>query len=60
MIRATGYFEVHKEAKNFYDKIKSKTKRKPYVRSAYFGKEKVLLDLFWIHLYEKKNFRDKI
>lgn len=55
----TQYAEIYKEAFGFYKQIKAKTKRRPYVRAAYFKKDKVFLELFWQHLYEKLNFRDK-
>lgn len=54
----TNYKEVYKKARSIYDKIKKRTKRKPYIRSAYFKREKIFLDLFWSHLFEKKNFPD--
>ncbi len=55
----TQYAEIYKKAFVIYKKIKSKTKRRPYIRSAYFDKEKIFLELFWQHLHEKLNFRDK-
>jgi hypothetical protein len=58
-LRGTNYREVRKKAFLFYDEIVGKSKRKPYVRSAYFKKEKIFLDLFWHHLFEKKNYWDK-
>lgn len=58
-LTGTKYAEINKKALNFYKKIKAKTKRRPYVRSAYFDKEKIFLELFWQHLHEKLNFRDK-
>jgi len=59
-ISGTDYKEVNKKAQIIYREIKSKTKRRPYVRSEYFNKEKVFIDLFWQHLWQKENFRDKI
>ena len=47
------YVDVHRIAFSFYKKIKSKTKRRPYVRSKLFKNEKIFLELFWIHLYDK-------
>ena len=35
-----------------------KTKRKPYLRSVFFDKEKIFLELFWRHMHEK-NWRDR-
>ena len=55
----TSYKEIRKKALGFYREIKQKSKRKPYVRSAFFKKEKVFLDLFWSHLYEK-NYWDQM
>lgn len=58
-LSGTDYGEVHRQAMKSYKAIKSKTKRRPYVRSAYFNKDKVFLETYWHHLYEKENFRDK-
>ena len=54
----TNFREVRKKAFKFYRQIKKRSKRKPYIRSAYFKKDKIFLDLFWSHLFEKKNFAD--
>lgn len=56
----TEFREVHKPAFGLYTKIKKRTKRRTYVRSAYFKKEKIFLDLFWHHLFEKSNWRDRV
>jgi len=53
-LTGTDYKEVSRKARAIYKTICSKTKRKPYVRSAYFKKEKIFLDYFWQHLQEKK------
>lgn len=53
------WHQVHEKAFDQYKSIRRKTKRRPYVRSPYFQKEKVFLQLFWNHLYEKTNIRDK-
>lgn len=53
------WHQVFKKAFDQYKELKSKTKRRPYVRSAYFKKEKIFLGLFWHHLHEKTNIRDK-
>lgn len=55
----TRWSEVYKKALRGYEIIKKKTKRRPYVRSAYFTKDKIFLDLYWRHLHEKQNLRDK-
>ena len=36
-----------------FKEIERKTKRRPYVRSAYFNKQKVFFDYFWLHLFQK-------
>src|SRR3989338_5119126 len=54
----THWPRLLKKAFGMYKGITSKTKRRPYVRSAYFDKQKVVLGLFWQHLHEK-NLRDK-
>ena len=35
------------------NKIKKQTKRRPYVRSTYFNKQKIFFDFFWKHLFQK-------
>jgi hypothetical protein len=52
-ISGTGYGEVFHSALTIYDEIKKKTKRRPYVRSAYFEKEKIFFDYFREHLFQK-------
>ncbi len=52
-ISGTSYGEVMKKAFLAYDEIKKKTKRRQYIRSAYFKKEKVFLDYFREHLFQK-------
>jgi|SRR3989338_3039856 len=49
----TDYREVYEKAWDLYKNIKRKSKRKPYIRSAYFGNNKVFLDYFWQHLHQK-------
>lgn len=56
----SDFKEVHKKAYGLYSQLKKKTKRRPYVRSAYFNKEKIFLDFFWRHLFEKENWRDRM
>ena len=51
----TSYSEVRKEALILFNQIKKKTKRKPYIRSAYFNKQKVFFDFFWQHLLQKSH-----
>jgi len=60
VLSGSSYHEVYKQTADFYKKIKKKTKRRPYIRSAYFNKDKIFLETYWRHLYEKKSFKDKI
>lgn len=59
-LSGTDFKEVHKKAFGVYTQIKRKTKRRPYVKSAYFKKDKVFLDLFWKRLFDNFNWRDRI
>jgi len=49
----TSYGEVRKQAEVIFKQIKSKTKRRPYIRSAYFNKQKIFFDYFWVHLNQR-------
>ena len=53
ILSGTSLSEVMRGAHTVYNPIKHKTKRNPYIRSAYFKKEKVLFDFFWEHLSHK-------
>jgi len=57
-LAGTDYKEIHYKARALFSLIKSRTKRRPYIRSAYFNKEKIFLGIFWSHLYNK-NLRDQ-
>lgn len=52
-LAGTDYHELMSNALLIYHKEKSKSKRKPYVRSVYFNNEKVFIDYFWSHLNQK-------
>ncbi len=54
-LAGTSYGEVYSKARFIYKTISSKTKRRPYIRSVFFGKEKIFLDYFWHHLMEKNS-----
>lgn len=49
----TSYKEVYKKAQAIFSGIKRRTKRRPYVRSAYFHRQKIFFDFFWVHLSQK-------
>jgi len=59
LLSGTDFHEVHKKAFGVYRKIRCKSKRIPYVRSAYFKKDKVFLNIFWQHLWEKGKWQDR-
>jgi len=52
-LSGTSYAEVREQALIVYKQIQKRTKRKPYIRSAYFNKQKIFFDYFWIHLHQK-------
>lgn len=52
-IGATRYKEIWMKVQIYWSEIKSKTKRKPYIRSVYFDKQKIFFDFFWIHLSQR-------
>lgn len=56
----TNFHEVRKKAFKLYQQIKSKTKRRAYIRSAYFKKDKIFLALFWQHLFDKQKWQDRM
>lgn len=55
----TSYSEIHGHAELIYKELKRKTNRRPYVRSAFFKREKVFLDVFFRHMHQK-NWRDRV
>ena len=59
-LSGSDYKEVNKKAFGLYNEIRRKTKRRPYVRSAYFNKSKIFIELFWLRIWQNQNFRDKI
>jgi len=52
-LSGTDYREIHSKVSAIFKQIKSKTKRRPYIRSAYFKKQKIFFDYFWQHLWQK-------
>ncbi len=54
LLPGTDYYEVLRNARQEYKAIQSRTKRQPYVRSTYFGKEKVFINIFFNHLVQKR------
>lgn len=55
----TSYREVIKHARILFHQIEKRSRRKPYIRSAYFNKEKIFFDYFWVH-HNQKTKRDRL
>jgi len=53
-----NYATIVKIAWRVFKSAAAQTKRRPYIRSAYFRGEKIFLDNFWPHL-NQKNPRDR-
>jgi len=58
-IPGSSYEEVMPVARKEFNKIRNRTKRRPYVRSKYFKGDKIFLLTFWDHL-AKKHRNDKM
>lgn len=48
-----NYETISPIARKIFREIERKTKRRPYLRSAYFHGNKIFLDNFWPHLNQK-------
>lgn len=59
-IAGTEFKEVRKKAFELYRQIKRRSKRRTYIRSAYFKKDKIFIDLFWEHLFDKQSWKDRV
>lgn len=59
-IPGTDFHEVHKKAFDLYEQIRRRTKRRAYIRSIYFKKDKIFLALFWEHLWDKHKWQDRM
>lgn len=49
----SSYHDVIHYARAEFTVVAKRTKRQPYLRSAYFKKEKIFLNYFWPHLLQK-------
>lgn len=58
-IKGSSYSDIIKTARRKFNYIKAKSKRKTYIRSKYFKKDKIFLNIFWVHL-NQKNPRDRM
>ncbi len=59
-LSGTDFYEVRAAAMDVFRKIKRRSRRQPYVRSAYFRKDKIFLNVFWQHLFDKDNWRERM
>lgn len=56
---SSEYREIENLARDHHNKIARTSKRNPYVRSAFFKKDKVFIKLFWAHLNQKPKYERK-
>jgi len=53
-LTGSNYKEIRNKAVLiFRNDIEKQSKRKPYIKSAYFKKQKIFFDYFWKHTYQK-------
>jgi hypothetical protein len=57
-LTGSSYAELEPKARRLYRIEQHRTKRTPYIRSAYFKKDKVFLTHFWNHMAQKRQ-RDR-
>lgn len=60
LLRGTDFHEIRRQAFALYAEIKRQSKRRPYIRSAFFNKEKIFLEIYWQHLYDQRNWHDRL
>jgi hypothetical protein len=53
LLPGTNLGETARSARKIFREIEKSTKRRAYIRSAYFKKEKIFFDFFWDHLAQK-------
>lgn len=56
-IPGTRYADVAPQARALLRTIERRTKRRPYLRSAYFKKDKIFLTYYWKHLSQLKTYQ---
>ena len=55
LLSGSNYKEVLNSSNKHFSSYRRKTKRQPYIRSAYFNKQKIFFNLFWVHIFDKPN-----
>jgi hypothetical protein len=53
LLPGNRYADVSKIARRLFREIESQTRRRAYIRCAYFNGDKVFFDNFWVHLNQK-------
>lgn len=52
-LSGTNYKELMHQSMQIFRSIEKQTKRRPYIRSPYFRKDKIFFHYFWTHLKQK-------
>lgn len=52
-LRGHRFVDVMPKARQEFRTLQKRTKRRPYVRSTYFKKDKIFFDYFWQHMQQK-------
>lgn len=52
-IPGRSYIDVERKARQLHNKYARTTKRNPYIKSVYFGRDKIFINLYWTHLNQK-------
>lgn len=52
-LTGTTFEKVNKKVRQIFRALEKQTKRKPYKRSAFFNKDKIFFDYFFLHLNQK-------
>ncbi len=47
------FVDIMPQARRVFRTLQKQTKRRPYVRSEYFHKDKIFFDFFWQHMQQK-------
>lgn len=56
-LKGSRYAAIRKQALLIFKSLTKKTKRTPYIRSKYFNKEKVFINLLIPHFFDKKPYQ---
>ncbi|MBI4022176.1 MAG: hypothetical protein HY372_02370 [Candidatus Andersenbacteria bacterium] len=56
-LAGTRYADITPPARRLLKNIQRRTKRRPYIRSAFFKKEKVFIVYFWDHLLQLPRYQ---